>query len=98
MFIPDRDPGGFDLPPKEVQRRRGLWWNLYGQDSWNVSNRLSHQSCWLTIQQSMGFSLPPALSTKHFDTKWPDFGHDVGANLCMSFFISREVFPLRDGA
>jgi hypothetical protein len=37
----DRDPGSFDLPPNEVERRRRLWWDLYGHDAWNVGNPLS---------------------------------------------------------
>jgi hypothetical protein len=37
MCLSDRDPGGFDLPLREVKRRRRVWWGLYGHDAWNVS-------------------------------------------------------------
>lgn len=40
----DRDTGRWKLDPSETQRRREVFWELYVQDSWQVSKPLSAQT------------------------------------------------------
>jgi hypothetical protein len=40
----DRDTGRWKLDPSETQRRREVFWELYVQDSWQVSKLLSGQA------------------------------------------------------
>jgi len=40
----DRDTGRWKLDPSETQRRREVFWELYVQDSWQVSKLLSVQT------------------------------------------------------
>lgn len=43
-IVIDRDTGRWKLDPAETQRRRELFWELYVQDSWQVSKLLSVQT------------------------------------------------------
>ncbi|KZT39029.1 hypothetical protein SISSUDRAFT_1046229 [Sistotremastrum suecicum HHB10207 ss-3] len=51
-----RDPAKWNLGPKETQRRRLVFWELYAMDSW----------------QSLGFGRPPSFSASHVDVQIPE--------------------------
>ncbi|KIM59951.1 hypothetical protein SCLCIDRAFT_26905 [Scleroderma citrinum Foug A] len=61
---PHRDSARWDLPPKEVERRRVLFWDLFVLDSWN----------------SLDSGRPPNFNEAYVDCKYPQnpTEHDRG--------------------
>ncbi|KAF9247205.1 fungal-specific transcription factor domain-containing protein [Melanogaster broomeanus] len=52
----DRDPARFNMPPKALQRRRTLFWEIFSAD----------------LFHSMALGRPPSLSLSYVDCEFPD--------------------------
>ena len=72
-FLSDRDSARWNLPPKEVERRRVLFWDLFVADSWNVClsildlfNILN-----MTSWQSLDAGRPPIFNQAYVNCKFP---------------------------
>lgn len=71
MPLTDRDSERWGLPPKMVQRRRQVFWDVFVADVWTVSGRT--ECTILIIKQSLNTGRPPSFSLAYTDCNYPQY-------------------------